>query len=98
MFFNAKLLKWKHKSFLIIMVIAFVLTLCREAVYAVYLFLIGSQWTLMTLIRLVMCSVYTALMTIPCIFLVRALMSWHPFRKKKNTVPDLDELESAARL
>lgn len=98
MFFDAKLVKWKHKSFLIIMVIAFVMTFCREVVYAVYLFLIGSQWTLMTLVRLVLCSAYTAVMTIPCIYLVRALMSWHPFRRRKKNIPDLDEFDAFTHL
>lgn len=94
-FFNTKLVKWKHKSFLIIMVICFSLALFREAVYAVYLFLIGSQWNMMTLIRLVLSSCYTTAMTIPCIYLIRGILSWHPFRKKNTDTPDIDEADPA---
>lgn len=94
-FFNAKLVKWKHKSFLIIMVICFILTLFREAVYAVYLFLIGSQWSMMTLIRLILSSFYTTATTIPCIYLVRGILNWHPFRKKNTETPDIDEADPA---
>lgn len=90
MIFNARLSKWKHKSFLIIMVICFFLTLCREIAYAAYLFLIGAELSLMTLVRMFLCAGYTTLLTIPCIYLIRAVMKWHPFRRKK-TDPEIDE-------
>ena len=91
-FFDLKLVKWKHKSFLIMMVICALLTLCREIVYAVYLFLIGSQWSMITLVRIIMNCAYTTAMTIPCIYLVRMVMSFHPFGKKKSKNSDNDDL------
>lgn len=91
MVFNAKLSKWKHKSVLIIMLICFFLTLCREVAYAAYLFLIGADLGLMTIIRMMLCAGYTTLMTIPCIYLLRRIMNWHPIKRKKKYQPDLGE-------
>lgn len=93
---NAKLVKWKHKSFLIIMLICFFLTLCREIVYAVYLFLIGSQWSLMTLVRLLLSCTYTAAITIPCIYLVRGIIGWHLFKNRNKNTKDIDEAFDSA--
>jgi len=68
---NVRLNKLKHKSFLIIVLICFALVLCREAAYIVYLYLIGAEMGIITVLRMFICAGYTALMSIPCILLIR---------------------------
>lgn len=88
-FLDKKLRKLKHKSHLVMMLIAFLLTLMREVLYIGYLFLIGAEQGLMTLIRALLCSAYTALWIIPFIFVVRKIMRWKlPLRKKGEDLTD----------
>jgi len=74
---NKKLKKLKHKSYLVMMLICFFLTLIREVLYIGYLFLIGSEQSMVTLVRALLCSSYSALMILPASFLVRKVMRWH---------------------
>ncbi len=83
--------KWKHKSYLIILLVCFVLTLARELVYVGYLYLIGAELGLVTFLRMTLCAGYTALMSIPCIYLIRFVMNWHPLKLKKWEQPTDDE-------
>ena len=83
--FNARLSKWKHKSYLIIVLICFALVLVREFAYVCYLFLIGAEMGVMTFVRMGFCAAYTAVISIPCISLVRFVMNWHPLRRNKKT-------------
>jgi len=89
--FNEFLSKWKHKSFLIVMVISFSLTVFREIAYIGYLFLIGAKFNLVVFFRLFLSAGYTALITIPCLLFIRALLNWHPFKKKKVVDDFYDE-------
>ena len=93
-FFNHKLKKLKHKSVLVMMLICFFLTLVREVLYIGYLFLIGSEQSLITLVRALLCSGYSALMILPCSFLVSKIMRRHRPVKKKHS--DLNEESDAA--
>lgn len=90
MILNEKLKKWKHKSFLIMMMLAFFFTLTREVLYVGYLYLIGAEMGAMTVIRMFLCAGYTALMVIPAILMVRFIMNWHPIKNKKKQ-PDIEE-------
>ena len=83
--FNARLSKWKHKSYLIIVLICFALVLVREFAYVCYLFLIGAEMGVMTFVRMGFCAAYTAVISIPCISLVRFVMNWRPLRRNKKT-------------
>jgi len=82
---NARLIKLKHKSFLIIVLICFVLVLCREIAYVGYLYLIGAQMSFITVLRMILCAAYTAALAIPCILMIRFIMNWHPFAANKRT-------------
>ena len=75
-FLNGKLKKLKHKSYLVMMLICFFLTLMREILYIGYLFLIGSEQSMVTLVRALLCCSYSALMIIPASLLVRKIMEW----------------------
>lgn len=88
-FLNRKLKKLKHKSVLVMMLICFFLTLMREVLYIGYLFLIGSEQSLITLVRALLCSGYSALMVLPGIYLLSKVMHWHLPMKKKHS--DLNE-------
>lgn len=88
-FFNTKLRKLKHKSILVMMLICFFLTLMREVLYIGYLFLIGSEQSLITLVRALLCCGYSALLILPGSFLLRKIMRWRPLRRKKHQ--DLNE-------
>ena len=85
-----KLMKMmKHKSFLVMMLICFFMTLAREVLYIGYLFLIGSEQSLITLIRAILCSGYSALMIIPGFFMLRKIMRIRmPMRKRE---PEFEE-------
>jgi len=72
---NKKLKKLKHKSYLVMMLICFFLTLMREVLYIGYLFLIGSEQSMVTLVRAVLCCAYSALMILPTSLLVRKIMT-----------------------
>jgi len=88
-FLNKKLRKLKHKSILVMMLICFVLTLMREVLYIGYLFLIGSEQSLITLVRAILCCGYSALMILPGAFVTSKVMRWRLPTKK--TAPDLKE-------
>lgn len=88
-FLNRKLKKLKHKSVLVMMLICFFLTLMREVLYIGYLFLIGSEQSLITLVRALLCSGYSALMILPGSFIVSKVMRCRLSLKKKH--PDLNE-------
>ena len=87
---NARLIKLKHKSFLIIALICFALVLGREIAYVVYLYLIGAEMSATTILRMFLCAGYTAAMSIPCILLIRFVMNWHPFISKKRSHANMD--------
>lgn len=95
--YQKKLMKMmKHKSFFVMMLICFFMTLAREVVYIGYLFLIGSEQSMITLIRALLCSGYSALMIIPGFFVLRFIMRRHlPNRKNKPEFQDrIDVTES----
>lgn len=92
-FLNTKLKKLKHKSVLVMMLICFFLTLMREVLYIGYLFLIGSEQSLITLVRALLCSGYSALMILPGSYLISRVMHWHLPLKKKHS--DLNEKSDA---
>ena len=88
-FLDTKLRKLKHKSILVMMLICFVLTLMREVLYIGYLFLIGSEQSMMTVVRALLCCGYSALLILPCSFLAARIMRWHLPRRPRST--DLNE-------
>jgi len=90
---NEKFRKLKHKSNLIMMIICFALVLSREVLYIGYLFLIGSEQSIVTLLRALLCSVYSALLITPGVFLLKPVMTRHAKRRKKA---DLIEEENAS--
>lgn len=88
-FLNKKLKRLKHKSVLTMMLICFFLTLMREVLYIGYLFLIGSEQSMVTLMRALLCCAYSALLILPGTFVVARIMRWRPRRRPKHT--DLNE-------
>ena len=95
-FLNTKLKKMKHKSVLVMMIICFFLTAMRELLYIGYLFLIGSEQSMITVARALLSSAYSALLIVPCAILVYRLMRWHPFSRGKQA--DFHEESDAARV
>lgn len=86
---NRKLKKLKHKSYLVMMLICFFLTLMREVLYIGYLFLIGSEQSMVTLVRALLCASYSALMILPVSFVVRRIMGMRfSFRRKTSDLQD----------
>ena len=81
---NKKLSKVKHKSYLELMLICFFLTLMREIVYIGYLFLIGAEQSVVTILRALLCAAYSAAMILPCSLITGKVMSIHPFKRKKD--------------
>lgn len=88
-FLDMKLSKLKHKSILVMMLICFFLTLMREVLYIGYLFLIGAEQSLMTLVRALLCCGYSALLILPGSFVVARIMRWHARLRPRST--DLNE-------
>lgn len=76
-FLDNRLRKLKHKSVMVMMLICFFLTLLREIIYIGYLFLIGSEQSVITVLRALLCAGYSALMILPAGFLLRRIMRWH---------------------
>lgn len=93
-FLNKKLKKLKHKSHLVMVSICFFLTLMREVLYIGYLFLIGSEQSMITLVRALLCSGYSAMVVLPVIYVVRRIMRFHLRPRKKQA--DLSEESVAA--
>lgn len=92
---NSKLRRLKHKSILIMVLICFFLTMMRETLYVGYLFLIGSEYSMKTLARALLCSAYSALLILPCAFVVAQIMRWHgPAHPRRGT--DLKDESDAA--
>ena len=86
---DEKMRKIKHKSDLVMTLICFFLTLVREVLYIGYLFLIGSEQSMMTIVRALLCAGYTALLIAPGDFLLRPLMKKKiSFRKKSDFVEE----------
>lgn len=81
---NKKLKKLKHKSYLVMMLICFFLTLIREVLYIGYLFLIGSEQSMVTIVRALLCCAYSALMILPTSLFVRKMMHWQIGVRKKH--------------
>lgn len=88
----------RHKSYLVLFCIGFFLTLLRELVDTGYLFLIGSDLGVTTLLRSLLCCAYSAVMVFPAAFCLRIVMTWKPklLRKKKDEdfIDDKDATES----
>ena len=61
----------------------------REVLYIGYLFLIGSEQSVMTLVRALLCCGYSALLILPGSFVVARIMRWQLRRRPKST--DLNE-------
>ena len=76
--------KLKHKSFIEMFITCAFMTLIREVVYIGYLFLIGAEQGVITLIRMLMCAAYSGIMVLPCSWILRAIMTWHPLKGKKT--------------
>ena len=89
-FLNTKLRKMKHKSVLILMLICFFLTLMREVLYIGYLFLIGAEQSMVTVMRALLCCAYSALMILPCSFVVSRIMRTHIRKKGSDLIDDSD--------
>ena len=87
---DEKLKKLKHKSDLVMTVICFFLTLMREILYIGYLFLIGSEQSMITVVRALLSAGYSALLITPGFFLMKPLMRVKviPGRKKKQDLVD----------
>ena len=58
------------------------LTLMREIVYIGYLFLIGAEQSMVTILRALLCAAYSSAMILPGSFVVHKIMSVHPFKRK----------------
>ena len=92
--FDQKLSKLKHKSDLVMSLVCFLLVLVREVLDVGYLFLIGSEQSVITLLRALFCALYSAVLIKPGAFLFQPLMTGHlHIRKKKG---DLVEDSDAA--
>ena len=76
---NVKLRKVKHKSYLELMLICFFLTLMRDIGY---LFLIGAEQSMVTILRALLCAAYSSATILPGSFVVHKIMSVHPFKRK----------------
>lgn len=90
---DEKMRKLRHKSNLVMTVICFALTLMREVLYIGYLFLIGSEQSMITIVRAFLCAGYSALLITPGAYLLKPLMTKHIVMKKKSQ--DLVEEETA---
>ena len=87
----------KHKSFIEMFVTCAFMTLIREVIYIGYLFLIGAEQGVITVIRLLMCAAYSGIMVLPCSWFLHAVMSWHPLKKKKAQDDLVQEDEAQTR-
>lgn len=86
---DQKLIMLKHKSSLVMTLICFFLVLVREVLYIGYLFLIGSEQSIMTIIRALLCAGYSALLITPGVYLLRPIMKKRiRLRKKAEDLVD----------
>lgn len=85
---DEKMRKLKHKSDLVMTMICFFLTLTREVLYIGYLFLIGSEQSMMTLVRALLCAGYSAVLIAPGDFLLRPVMKKRILRRRKSDFED----------
>lgn len=83
-FLNTKLKKLKHKSYLVMMLICFFLTMMREILYIGYLFLIGAEQSIMTIVRGVFCAGYSAVLIIPGVYVMKKIMNWKIHLRKRG--------------
>ena len=74
----------KHKSHLVLFVLGFFLTLLRELVDVGYLFLIGSDLGVGTLLRSLLCCAYSGVLVFPVRILSGWVMTWSPRFLQKN--------------
>ena len=89
---DEKMRKLKHKSDLVMTLICFSMTLMREVLYIGYLFLIGSEQSMMTIVRAVLCAGYSALLITPGDYLMRPLMKKRiTLRKKSDYIDEENE-------
>lgn len=88
-FLDRKLRKLKHKSILVMMLICFFLTLMREVLYIGYLFLIGSEQSMVTVVRALLCCAYSALLILPGSYVIEKIMHAHLRRRTRSA--DLNE-------
>ena len=95
-FLQQKLRRLKHKSVLVMMVTCFFLTCVREILYIGYLFLIGSEIGVVTLLRMLLCAGYSTVLLLPMILLVRRIMTWHLGRARKVREDLNDDRKDAA--
>lgn len=93
---NKKLRKMKHKSVLELMLICFFLTLMREMLYIGYLFLIGSEQGFITVVRMLLCAAYSAVMILPGSLVMRVIM--RAFKAKKSRPGDLEEEDAVTEI
>lgn len=85
--------KFRHKSYLEMMLVCFLMTAAREIVDIGYLFIIGSEQSLTTLLRMLLCCAYSAAMTLPVAYLLGRLMAWRP-RFLRATAPQREAMEA----
>lgn len=83
-FLDRKLKKLKHKSILVMMLICFFLTLTREILYIGYLFLIGSDQSIITILRAILCAGYSALLILPGSWFMKWFMHRRLFARRKQ--------------
>lgn len=84
--------KLKHKSYFELSVICFTMTAVREIVYIGYLFIIGSEQSVTTLVRMLLACVYGAAAVLPGAYLLRKWMAWSPrFLRARERGGDLKD-------
>lgn len=81
---DLRLRKLKHKSVLVMMILCFGLTLMWETLHIGFLFLIGAEQGVMTIVRMLLCCLYSAMMIMPLSLITGPIMQWHPTLRKKE--------------
>ena len=89
--------KLRHKRYFELAVICFLLTAAREIVYIGYLFIIGSEQSMTTLLRMLLACGYGAAATLPGAYLLGRFMAWTPGIFKKAVTPRGDLKDDAKR-
>lgn len=70
--------RFKYRRYVEMIAIGFLLTAAREVVDIGYMFIIGAEQSTVTLMRLLLCSGYSAMMVLPTSAFLAKLMTWHP--------------------